>query len=62
MKVLCTAFLSLQFVFVIFLKNNISAKAARKMLMILTTGVILPIQQFMSSFYASKKVVIKESF
>jgi len=37
-KVLCTAFLYLQFDFVIFWQKNISAKATRKMLMKLTIG------------------------
>jgi hypothetical protein len=39
MKVPCTAFLHLQFGFVIFWQKNISAKAARKMLMKWTPGV-----------------------
>jgi hypothetical protein len=39
-KVFCTAFLKLQFGFVIFWYKNIGAKAACKMLMKLTTGVI----------------------
>jgi len=36
-KTFCAAFLYLQFGFVIFRQKNIGAKAARKMLMILTT-------------------------
>jgi hypothetical protein len=36
-KVLCAAFLNLQFGFVTFCQNNISSKAAPKMLMKLTT-------------------------
>jgi len=39
MKVLCTAYLYLQFCFVIFWQKNIGAKGASKMLMKLTTGV-----------------------
>jgi len=38
MEVLCAAFLKLKFGFVIFWQKNISAKAACKMLMKLTTG------------------------
>jgi len=38
-KVLCAAFLYLQFGFVIFWQKNISAKTAPKMLMKLTTGL-----------------------
>ena len=38
-KVLCAAFLHLRFGFVIFCQKNISAKAARKMLMKLVTGI-----------------------
>jgi len=37
-KVLCPTFLSLQFGFVIFWQNNISAKTTRKILMKLTIG------------------------
>jgi len=39
-KVLCTAFLFLQFSFVIFCSKNIGAIGARKMLMKLTKGVL----------------------
>jgi len=48
-KVIFQAFLFLQFGFVICWQNNICAKAARKMLVKLTTGVNSDHQHFLSS-------------